>query len=290
MDILLHHIKFENVQTFVTTHSNHLLDLTLDLDNISVYRFEKDEAESTKDPKNPQFIVRNTSNNDKSLLQELGVKSSSVFHANCTIWVEGITDRWYIRRYLKLYMEHAGLNKFKEDYHYAFVEYGGSNLPHWSFLEDEEKPMCVERLSTNSLLVMDRDDYKGKKKERIDELEEKLGENFIVLPCREIENLILPEVLTDVIKYREQNDEVDLTSFKAKNSKNWRLGRYIETQLKKHGIQKHKIYAADSGTIKEKRKFAGWVLEYTDGYDKMSDDAIEIARCVYEFIERSNYK
>ena len=31
--------------------------------------------------------------------------------------------------------------EYKEDYHYSFVEYGGNNITHWSFLDKEETPI-----------------------------------------------------------------------------------------------------------------------------------------------------
>jgi len=55
--------EFEKVQYFITTHSNHLLDITLDFDkNISTYSFEK---ESDK-----KYIIDNRTDN-KDILDML---------------------------------------------------------------------------------------------------------------------------------------------------------------------------------------------------------------------------
>jgi predicted ATP-dependent endonuclease of OLD family len=72
--------RFKDMQFFFTTHSNHFLDLTLETDKISVYHFNK-----TKDLK---FEVKNKVHGDENILKSLGVRNSSVFLSNCTIWVE----------------------------------------------------------------------------------------------------------------------------------------------------------------------------------------------------------
>jgi len=122
--------EFKNTQVFVTTHSNHLLDLTLDFNNLcSIFSFER---KSDK-----EFIIKNVTPN-KEVLELLGARSSSVFLSNCVIWVEGITDRLYIRKFLELYQNDPKLKEFEEDKHYSIVEYGGSNITHFNF--DEQNP------------------------------------------------------------------------------------------------------------------------------------------------------
>src|SRR5205807_682440 len=87
--------KFANHQYFLTTHSNHFLDLTQDFDNVSIYTVQKQIAVTDKKEKDATFHIQNVSNEDRRCLEFLGVRNSSVFLSNCTIWVEGITDRRY---------------------------------------------------------------------------------------------------------------------------------------------------------------------------------------------------
>lgn len=88
-------MSFKNFQYFITTHSNHFLDITLDVDAISIYTFRKQlENEIDTREVTANFVIENTSNEDNSILEMIGVKNSSVFLSNCTIWVEGITDRF----------------------------------------------------------------------------------------------------------------------------------------------------------------------------------------------------
>ncbi|NQZ58394.1 MAG: AAA family ATPase [Lentisphaeraceae bacterium] len=92
-------MKFSQHQFFLTTHSNHLLDMTMDFSDISVFLFNK-KVKSGQ----PEFSIRNVSSNDFSILSELGVLNSSVFLSNKTIWVEGLTDRLYLRAYMEMYI------------------------------------------------------------------------------------------------------------------------------------------------------------------------------------------
>lgn len=112
--------KFPNLQVFLTTHSNHFLDLSYDYpDEIAIFSFEKiNETE---------FSVKNITENS-IIIDLLGVRNSSVFLANCVIWTEGVTDRMLIRKLLEL----TKFN-FKEDFHYAFAEYGGNNLDNFEY-------------------------------------------------------------------------------------------------------------------------------------------------------------
>ncbi len=70
----------------MTTHSNHLVDMTADFDDISVYLFRKiNEEKANNDEYEPDFIIENVSPDEVEILNELGVKNSYVFLSNCTI-------------------------------------------------------------------------------------------------------------------------------------------------------------------------------------------------------------
>ena len=111
--------------------------------------------------------------------------------------------------------EKAVGSKLLEDKHYSFVEYAGSNITHWSFLDEEEKPINVDRLCAKSMLIADGDDAKGKKAVRHSQLGELLGDRFIKLECRELENLVTPEILNQIIA--EYTNEKTLSLFETRN-------------------------------------------------------------------------
>jgi hypothetical protein len=83
--------EFKQHQYFLTSHSNHLLDMTLDFAGTSVFHFSKIEDEQVR------FQIRVASSRDHKILLDLGVRNSSVFLTNATLWIEGITDRFTSR-------------------------------------------------------------------------------------------------------------------------------------------------------------------------------------------------
>ena len=180
-------------QYFITSHSNHFLDMTIDFANISVFHFSKHEDSQ------PQFHIRPSSPRDRQILLDLGVRNSSVFITNATIWVEGKTDRLYLKAYMKKYideLEHSDpekyreLIKLKEDYHYSFVEYQGANLTHWSFDPDEKetKEIKASYVCAQAFLIADGDvATKGDRRQVYTNM---LGDRFYLLEVKEIENLL----------------------------------------------------------------------------------------------------
>ena len=115
-----------NLQVFLTTHSNTILDC-LDEDS-RVY-------ETSMDPEGA-CQVRSVRRYEKlvSVLDNLGVTASSILQANCVIWVEGPSDRLYVRHWLNLAAAARG-EQLSEGVDYTFAFYGGSVLAHFD-LED----------------------------------------------------------------------------------------------------------------------------------------------------------
>jgi AAA15 family ATPase/GTPase len=89
-------IKDKELIIFLTTHSNHLFDIAVEnLHSSSVLAFRKISEEPSK------FLVSSTNPGELQILNLLEVSNSSVFMANCAIWVEGPTDRVYLRKYFR---------------------------------------------------------------------------------------------------------------------------------------------------------------------------------------------
>lgn len=188
--------KFKNLQIFITTHSNHFLDLTYDYpDDVAIFSFEEEEKE--------KFIIKNVTNNAK-ILDLLGIRNSSVFLSNCIVWTEGVTDRMLLRKLLELEKI-----LYKEDYHYAFAEYGGSNLENFNFApNDNSNSVNVESITKNNYLIIDNDDIKtitNPKYIRRKNLKSILGEDMVFDQHIEIENLIPYKVWEKVIEQLLKN-------------------------------------------------------------------------------------
>ncbi|MGW8185218.1 MAG: AAA family ATPase [Candidatus Moraniibacteriota bacterium] len=265
----------KNHQYFFTTHSNHFLDLTLDYGDISIYKFSSDNS-SDKLLK----IIENVSSGDERILNELGVKNSSVFLTNATIWVEGITDRLYIKKFIQLYQDYFNeKERISEDIDYSFVEYGGSNITHWSFLESNQPAICIDRLCGKSILVTDTD---GKNKiERQKELKNKLGDRYICLSCREIENILSLNTLEKVIKKYPKEKKFVMPSFSDKHPHaNEKIGEFIEKKL---GVKNK--YKDKSGSLLSSKKldFCNKAIEDMT-YEDMSNRARTLTEKIYDFI------
>jgi predicted ATP-dependent endonuclease of OLD family len=265
----------------MTTHSNHFLDMTLDFNSISVYTFQKKEKEG--------FIIENVKNDDNNILELLGVKNSSVFLSNCTIWVEGITDRIYLRKYLDLYQKTVG-KTYSEDIHYSFVEYGGGNITHWSFLEDSDPlhtNINIEKLCSKLFLVSDQDGAeKNKKAKRHDDLKKHLKERYYCLKAREIENLLTDDVVIKTIKSfnKKVNENLDYKEISHTKYELLPLGQFIDKNIK--GLTKK--FSGDSGTIKDKLDFAKKAVFQMETFDDLSKEAKLLTKKIYDFIQKNN--
>ncbi len=285
LETILQQEGFERFQYFITTHSNHFLDITLDFPDISIYSVKKKFDDSPDEEKTPGFVIENLSHGDRSALEQLGVRNSSVYLSNCTLWVEGITDRLYLKRYLEVFYEEFGDKKqYKEDFHYSFVEYSGSNITHWSFLDSEEDPIDVERLCGRLFLIADKDDGTSPaKNERHEKLEKVLGDRFYVFECKEIENLLSPTVLVRVLQeYGE--DEAHLSSIqKQEDYKSQNLGAYIERILGDN--RKRRGTYVDGNTISDKVGFCRKAISQIHSWEDLSPEAQQLTEKLFAFIQ-----
>lgn len=287
--------EFNTFQYFITTHSNHFLDITLDLKQVSVYTVQKRSI--TDDPK-VFFVIENVSNDNFNTLDLIGVRNSAVFLSNCTIWVEGITDRLYIKKYLEVYQDKLVKEKkittsFREDYNFSFVEYGGGNIVHWSFGDQSQyDKIKTSRISSKVFLIIDKDDTENNsdsaKAKRIKSLKQQLNNNLYILSGREIENTIDSNILIQTIKTLEgenfKNIKYDAVSIVYEKYKNEKIGSFIESKFKKH----KRRYKADSGTLYCKIDFCKAAIDSIKSFDDLSKEGKVLALKLFEFIKSAN--
>ncbi|MCP9828042.1 ATP-binding protein [Synechococcus sp. L2F] len=240
LEVLKTYHRMKGHQFFLTTHSNHLLDLLEENELVSIFSFSQIESGSLPDsgqstsnaavnstPSVPRFRIRASNLRDRQTLLELGVRPSATFLANATIWVEGISDCAYLRAYMEAFIQYlqtrgdedckslaARLGQYKEDRHYAFVEYSGGNLTHFSFFsdasekdqdQDQDQDQANADRATNvpslcaTAIVLADGDVKGKADRELF-FAQQLNERFIVLPCKEIENMIPAALMKEQIE------------------------------------------------------------------------------------------
>lgn len=274
--------RFEKYQFFFTTHSNHFLDVTLDFEDISIFTLNK-KLDGNNEEELPKFNIENVSFGDNNLLNLLGVRNSSVFLPNCNIWVEGISDVLYFRLYLDIYQDYMksrdnSFKKFHEDYHYSFYKYDGSDINN---LLDLNLPYDDEKLE-KMFLIRDRDDSKDiNKKNKDKQLEKLLENNFYLLRCREVENLLNKSTLLKTIENDKQYRKISLNkNFEYEDYKNKKLNTYIKDHICKDPITWNPIGSKRPFYIKAKKHVKKW--------NDLSKEAQEISKKIYQFIERNN--
>ncbi len=309
-----------------TSHSNYLLDMINEDKRIALYRVDKERIDN--EDKYETVIKR--CDGDRTILQTLGVSPSSVFLANCTIWIEGITDRLYFVQYLKKYLEEIKItdaekwgdySRFIDGYHYAFVEYQGSNLDHWDFSVEsaesvdssQNKGLSAVLVTSNALVVADSD-LQGK--HRFDELKEQLGDNMVITLGKETENTLSKELLMQRFYQKCPQDAISvqgntrkiirkdehasyfgddyLTSDKG-------VGLYLDDVIEKmrgDGIfpkleddQSSFTFSdkGEQGTVKNKTDFCHAIVELMQTEDwGLTDSAIELCEAIFQHIKDNN--
>jgi hypothetical protein len=142
-----------NLQIFLSTHS----PVFINSENWSACDVTNDLAVFHVDGRGVMPIDAHKS--ATVLLDALGASVSDLLQANCVIWVEGPSDRIYIRFWLEAWCKNRGLPKPVENVHYAFSLYGGSVLSHFDAAAPESVGDAISmlRLNRNSFVVMDRD-------------------------------------------------------------------------------------------------------------------------------------
>lgn len=300
---------------FFTTHSNHLLDMADESDQVIIQKFvkrtNKYESNST------EFNIYRC-NRDRDLLASLGVKPSSVYLANCTIWVEGITDRLYITKFMEKFLiclEQKNLELYKKyrrfmpNYHYTFVEYAGSNLTHWSFCEDyphlmEDKGLSAKAIASDMLLIADGDIQNKSTISQV--LASELGkENYLILKCMETENLLPHSTIIRVAKIRfermrpstTKSYNIDLLDKIIDENyfdhDDYGIGRLLDQQMKRPNSITSKNAFADGngvGTIKSRLDFCREVIKDFDENPEwqLTPKAEELCKKIFAHIENCN--
>lgn len=286
--------RFSSFQYFITTHSNHFLDLTLDVNKISIYTFNKFQSESDSET---VYRIENSSNEDTNVLDLIGVRNSSVFLSNCTIWVEGITDRLYIKKYLEIYQSHLkkekGEVKFREDSNYSFVEYGGSNITHWTFGdEDVWDKIRANKISSKIFLIADKDSTDAKpnseKAKRLSFLQEVLKDRFQIIDGKEIENILTPSILIKSVEILEKKNFSNVTFNESSISKTNYLNKPIGKFISSSFSNLKRRYEADSGTIFCKIDFCRAAIESIKNIKDLSPEALNLTSKIYDFIFAAN--
>lgn len=144
-------IKYLNEETenqyLLSTHSAHLLDAA---DKSSIFHVTQEEGISFVE------LVEKTEKRS-NICRDLGYKASDILQANSIIWVEGPSDRIYLKHWLS-----AVSSSLIEGVHFSIMFYGGRLLSHLSGSDFDEslhvdELISLRKLNRNAVLILDSD-------------------------------------------------------------------------------------------------------------------------------------
>lgn len=173
-----------NTYIFLTTHSHVAINMFFGKEEAALYHVVKKEKVST---------VKQIENYlDKAdILDDLDVKASDLLQANGVVWVEGPSDRVYIKQWLKVF----GGEDVQEGRDFQFAYYGGRLLSHYTVEEDAKELINILLINRNSAIIIDSDKrtratpINDTKKRIVREFEEKKLFSWVT-KGKEIENYV----------------------------------------------------------------------------------------------------
>ncbi|MGE8190021.1 ATP-dependent nuclease [Pseudomonas sp. NPDC086278] len=183
-----------NCHIFLTTHSNVAIDIFGHSEHSQILHVTRGE----------DGVIGNTYTGDAvghGVLDDLGVRASDLLQANGLIWVEGPSDRVFLKKWIDLWSN----DELSEGRHYQFVFYGGSVLANIDArLADSETREAVNafRINRNFAFVCDSDrkNSSGSLKPRVAQLIREVADTRAIVwvtRCKEIENYIPKEAFEE---------------------------------------------------------------------------------------------
>ncbi|HAS40807.1 MAG TPA: hypothetical protein DCS93_10025 [Microscillaceae bacterium] len=308
IEIYAIHPRAKNFMFLIATHSNHILDCTLYQEQTSLFSVKKFMPKNSQDGL-PNFVVENISYGDDNILKTIGVSNTSVFMSNCTIWVEGITDKLYLQKYMQCYLQnpelkdkYRGCRSFQEGMHYSFILSAGDNIVYFDFnnqksVEEIGEKIGVKYICGKSMVIVDDD--QNKNIHRKEKFRKELGLRFKELPVIEIENLLPPEAIIGAIKsFKYWSEETGFPPFTHRDYQKQHLGYFIDNQVLKDLKQKGKRKnfavnppktdpASQRLTINCKKDFCDQSLKYIT-YKTMTNASKKVVEWILDFILEHN--
>jgi putative ATP-dependent endonuclease of OLD family len=137
-----------NSSLLITTHSSAAIDWATRREDAATYHVRRARGASSVSEAREYMALRD-------LLQDLDIRASEILQANGVIWVEGPSDRLYVRKWLDV----ASGGSLREGVHYSIMFYGGKLLSHLSALPPAEAQQAISllRLNRNLAAIIDSD-------------------------------------------------------------------------------------------------------------------------------------
>lgn len=204
LDFLAEQREQKRFTLIVTTHSPIGID----------WSAKRDDSQIIHVQHNGYAATTNTAteyHQNREIIDDLDIRASDLLQANGVIWVEGPSDRIYLKRWIKLHSN----DNLKEGIHYTIMFYGGKLLSHLDGLPPDQSEELISLLSINRncAIVIDSDRHQGTSqskskprmhlnttKRRIRDEMRGSGGYVWVTEGREIENYIPIEVFVRVVQ------------------------------------------------------------------------------------------
>lgn len=306
MSFLTSHPLTQQFQVNIATHSNHILDALNLSSQVSIFGIKKafkDTAEQLE--KNASYVIEPLASGNQTILNLLGITTTSVYLSNCIIWVEGVTDRIYLQKFITEYLKKPDLKnhyhkckEYIEGIHYSFAFTGGDSIIHWDFDEEAEyvekmTSVIVRKFCAKSIVIVDNDF--GKNTVRKTQLKAILRDRLIILDLPEIENFLDQATIEEtILSYdsvklnyaKEDFPLLDKTIFKEH-----RIGHVIDKLLlhKDCKCKKFSDRYSKRGSLKagDKTSFAQEAVCHLH-HEKLTDDACILTEKILELILENN--
>lgn len=132
----------------ITTHSPICIDLATKRNDATILHVRREKGRT---------VCGNALDyaGHSNILEDLDVRGSDILQANGIIWVEGPSDRIYLKKWIEV----VSKGSLREGAHYTFMFYGGKVLNHFDALPPEELPEKIAMLAVNRniAVVIDSD-------------------------------------------------------------------------------------------------------------------------------------
>ncbi|WP_415404104.1 AAA family ATPase [Tateyamaria sp. SN3-11] len=177
-------------QYFIATHSAAFIDTP----NSSIFHVSNDGTQTYVKP-----VL--TKHEQRGILDDLGYQASDLLQSNAVVWVEGPSDRIYLKHWI-----HAVDPQLVEGLHYNIMFYGGALLRHLTASDEALSDFIKLRdLNRHMAILIDSDKskesdaLKSHAQRLVDEMNKGSGIAWVTAG-REVENYVDGETLQSALK------------------------------------------------------------------------------------------
>lgn len=287
--------KISDAQYIIATHSPTVMDCAQENDYL--YHFQKKEGCCSfhgffQHDKERLYKLR-------SIANDLGVIPGDALLSNCVIWVEGPSEIFWVRAWLKNYFSvYREKNKLDfnliEGLHYAILMTGGNLIARINFKEENGYEDEVDgsginalRVNPNPFVIIDSDGAKrgSEKYKRAFRIAKELNkqnknhpqvqdwkeikednidsvENFWQLKGRELENYVHAALLKKFYTEKAKHGNSKISGIEKLRDKDWQVYSMDKGVGKLLEDNEVKGIATKSGTIKHKLDLAKFVFKH----------------------------